>query len=108
MGLMGAAAIGSAAERMTRRLWPVPVRTTSQTVPALNHRQLALLGYALRHPKEGFTFRTHAESHGLTHETARTDLRPLAEKGLAHRTVARGRHVFFADPGLSRLLESVS
>ena len=73
-----------------------------------NHRQLALLGYAMRHPEEGFTFRTHAESHGVTHETARNDLLPLAEKGLLHRTTLRGRHVFYPDPELSRLLEETS
>ncbi len=73
-----------------------------------NHRQLALLGYALRHPEEGFTFRTHAESHGVTHETARNDLLPLVEKGLLHRTNVRGRHVFYPDPELSRLLEDTS
>jgi Fic family protein len=73
-----------------------------------NHRQLALLGYALRHNDAGFSFRMHAESHGVTHETARNDLIPLVEKGLLHRTTARGRHVFYPDPELSRLLETLS
>jgi Fic family protein len=73
-----------------------------------NHRQLALLGYALRHPDEGFTFRTHAQSHAVTHETARGDLLALAEKGLLRRTAARGRHVFFPVDDLPRLLETVS
>jgi Fic family protein len=73
-----------------------------------NHRQLALLGYALRHPDESFAFRTHAESHGVTHETARNDLLPLVEKGLLTRSTLRGRHVFSPAPDLARLLESVS
>lgn len=44
----------------------------------LNHRQLAVLGGALRNPEERHSFATHATSHGVTHETARTDLTMLA------------------------------
>lgn len=75
---------------------------------AFNHRQLALLGYALRNPEESFTFRTHAESHGVTHETARNDLLPLVEKGLLLRSKMRGRHFFSPSSDLPRLLETVS
>lgn len=71
---------------------------------AFNHRQLAILGYALRDPDASVTFRTHAESHGVTHETARNDLLPLAEKGLLVRSVVRGRHVFTPALGLPELL----
>jgi Fic family protein len=73
-----------------------------------NHRQLALLGYALRHPEDVFTFRTHAESHGVTHETARNDLLPLVEMGLLHRTTSRGRHIFSSQPDLASQLKAVS
>jgi Fic family protein len=76
--------------------------------PDFNHRQLALLGYALRHPEMFFTFRTHAQSHGVTHETARNDLLPLVEKGLLTRTTARGRHVFRPRPNLADLLAHVT
>jgi Fic family protein len=73
-----------------------------------NHRQLALLGYALRHPEDVFTFRTHAKSHGVTHETARNDLLPLVEMGLLHRTTSRGRHIFSSQPDLASQLKAVS
>jgi Fic family protein len=76
--------------------------------PAFNHRQLALLGYALRNPDGFFTFRTHAESHGVTHETARNDLLPLVEKELLTRNTVRGRHVFKPKPDLPHLLTEVS
>lgn len=76
--------------------------------PAFNHRQLALLSYALRNPDGFFTFRTHADSHGVTHETARNDLLPLVEKGLLTRTTVRGRHVFRPRPNLPDLLADVS
>jgi Fic family protein len=76
--------------------------------PSFNHRQLALLSYALRNPDGFFTFRTHADSHGVTHETARNDLLPLVEKGLLTRTTVRGRHVFRPRPNLPDLLADVS
>lgn len=76
--------------------------------PGFNHRQLALLGYALRNPDGFFTFRTHAESHGVTHETARNDLLPLVAKGLLTRSTIRGRHVFRPKPNLPDLLTDVS
>ncbi len=75
---------------------------------ALNHRQLALLSYALRKPEESFTFRTHAVSHGVTHETARNDLLPLVHKGLLARRTVRGRHVFTPHPDLPDMLKWVS
>jgi Fic family protein len=47
-----------------------------------NHRQLALLGNALRDPEASYSFKTHAATHSVTHETARNDLIPLADLGL--------------------------
>ncbi len=75
---------------------------------AFNHRQLALLSYALREPEESFTFRAHAESHGVTHETARNDLLPLVERGLLARRTVRGRHVFTSPADLPDLLASAT
>ncbi|MDO8212112.1 Fic family protein [Conexibacter sp. CPCC 206217] len=63
----------------------------------LNGRQLALLSAALRQPGETYTFGGHAQSHRVTHETARTDLRALAARGLLeeHR---QGRRALFTAP----------
>jgi Fic family protein len=47
-----------------------------------NHRQLDLLSDALRDPERVYTFGSHATSHAVTHETARTDLRDLANRGV--------------------------
>ena len=47
-----------------------------------NHRQTALLTGALRNADRVYTFTSHAQSHGVTHETARTDLRDLADRDL--------------------------
>jgi Fic family protein len=48
----------------------------------LNHRQTDLLSGALRDADRVYTFAAHAQRHGVTHETARTDLRDLADRGL--------------------------
>lgn len=47
----------------------------------LNHRQLAVVGYALRHPDADFTYQSHARSHRVVRQSARNDLTGLAEKG---------------------------
>lgn len=47
-----------------------------------NHRQLATLSDALRHPESAYTFGGHAELNRVTHETARADLSGLADRGL--------------------------
>ncbi len=62
-----------------------------------NHRQLALLGNALRTPEASYAFKTHAAAYGVTHETARADLLPLVERGfLEQRRV--GRSYLFTPP----------
>ncbi len=63
-----------------------------------NHRQLALLGNALRTPDAVYTFQSHASSHGVTHETARNDLLPLAQAGFLKQHRA-GRRYVFTPPG---------
>jgi Fic family protein len=55
-----------------------------------NHRQLALLSDALRHPGRSYSLKRHAETHRVTHETARADLSQLVECGLlARRKIGR-------------------
>jgi Fic family protein len=72
-----------------------------------NHRQLALLSYAMRMPAQTYTFRSHAQSHGVTHETARNDLLPLTERGLLKRQRVRGTYVFRTPPDLPDLLKGI-
>ncbi|MBI2498157.1 MAG: Fic family protein [Opitutae bacterium] len=48
----------------------------------LNHRQQALLIHALREPGTDYLIAAHQRSHGVTHQTARTDLFALVELGL--------------------------
>ncbi|HTR73470.1 MAG TPA: hypothetical protein VMG80_07730, partial [Solirubrobacteraceae bacterium] len=71
-----------------------------------NHRQLALLANALRNPDALYTFQTHATSHGVTHETARSDLLPLAALGLLSQRRSGRRYTFAPPPDLARRLNT--
>jgi Fic family protein len=72
-----------------------------------NHRQLALLTDAVRNPDGVYTFGSHARSHRVTHETARTDLSSLAGQGLLLRRSKGRGYSFEPVPDLvARLKES--
>ena len=70
----------------------------------LNHRQLALLGDALRTPDRRYTYASHATSHGVTPETARTDILHLHRLDFLQRVPGGRRHVYLAAPGLAERL----
>jgi Fic family protein len=73
----------------------------------LNGRQLALLTDAVRHPDGTYSFESHATSHRVSHETARSDLRQLAERGLLVQRRLGRKHLFEPAPDLdARLKES--
>jgi Fic family protein len=63
----------------------------------LNHRQVALLGHALRHPGFSYSVASHRRSHRVTSQTARTDLLKLAVIGLLDKR-KRGRAFLFRAP----------
>jgi len=71
-----------------------------------NHRQLALLANALRVPDAIYTFQTHAASHGVTHETARADLLPLAQMGFLDQRRQGHRYVFTPPSDLAASLKA--
>jgi len=60
-----------------------------------NHRQLAVLSDALRDPGRASTYGSHATSHAVTHETARTDLSRLVREGLLEQRRVGGRQYEF-------------
>jgi len=55
-------------------------------INALNHRQRDLISHALRHPDQIYTCKSHQTSHKIVYETARTDLKDLANRGLLEAT----------------------
>ena len=70
-----------------------------------NHRQLSLLGDALRTPNVAYSFKTHAAIYSVTHETARTDLLRLVARGfLEQRRVGRS-YVFTPPADLAQRLK---
>ena len=74
----------------------------------LNHRQLALLAHAVRHPDWEYTTRSHMTSHNVVYATARADLFRLAELRLLDRR-RRGRklNVFVTPPDLEERIRTL-
>ena len=63
----------------------------------LNHRQLALLRHALRHAGFRYTVLSHQNSHGVSNQTARSELQKLAGGGLLTQE-KDGKRDFFHVP----------
>ncbi|WAC91155.1 Fic family protein [Mycobacterium sp. Aquia_213] len=62
-----------------------------------NHRQIALLEFAIRHPDEYYTVKSHAKSHGVSEQAARNDLYELADRKLLERDKI-GREFVWTSP----------
>lgn len=92
----------TAQQRSAERL----LRHAGGLADRLNHRQVALLSHALKHPGHGYTVESHRRSHRVTLQTARTDLFALTEFKLLDPG-KRGRAlVFYAPDDLRRRIES--
>lgn len=73
----------------------------------MNHRQLALLGHALRHPGGRYTYGSHQSSHEVVYQTARTDLLDLEDRGLLIKRKVGPRFVFRPAPDLVERLRAL-
>jgi Fic family protein len=83
------------------------VESLLQGAEYLNGRQLALLTDAVREPDASYSFDSHARSHRVSHETARSDLRGLTSRGLLVKRRRGRKHFFEPAPDLAdRLKES--
>lgn len=74
--------------------------------PALNFRQRTLLASALEKPQEVFTIETHSNVHGVTYQTARTDLLGLKEMGLLEMRKEGKKFIFTPVPNLAEKLDA--
>jgi Fic family protein len=72
-----------------------------------NHRQLAVLSDALHHPDRSYSFRGHADTHRVTHETARADLTRLVEQSLLRRRRVGREYVFEPETDLGERLREL-
>ena len=86
------------------------VRRTEQLLQAsvsLNHRQMAFLSHSLRHPGTRYSIASHKTSHGVTYQTARTDLLDLEARELLVRSRSGKRFLFASPPDLDERLRSL-
>jgi Fic family protein len=74
----------------------------------LNHRQVALMTHALRHPDYEYTILSHAQSHGVVRQSARTDLLDLERRGLLVRRRSGRKYFFYAADDLQGRLQRES
>lgn len=74
----------------------------------LNHRQLALLTHALKHPGEIYRVAKHQAVHDVVYQTARADLLGLDELGLLYKAKQGNAFVFYAVENLAEKIESMN
>jgi Fic family protein len=83
------------------------VRQTEQLIrrsAEFNHRQIALLAHAMKHPHHRYSIESHRTSHNVVYQTARTDLLDLVSKGLLEqRKIGRSFSFYPADNFVERL-----
>jgi Fic family protein len=77
------------------------LENTLRHAPDLNHRQQALIGHALRHPRTRYTVAGHQRSHGIVYETARRDLLELNKGGFLQMRRDGKAFLFTTPPDLT-------
>lgn len=88
-------------ERKVSQIRAIEKRLHGRTI--YNHRQLALLSHALRHPSARYTIKSHRTSHNVAYATARQDLLNLAEDELLfQRRVGKKTLEFIAPDDLDK------
>jgi len=72
----------------------------------LNYRQLAVLDHALKNPNALYRIREHQNTHGVTYQTARTDLLKMSDDMKLLNKLKEGkRFVFLAPTDMRQRLE---
>jgi len=84
------------------------IQAVLEQAPDLNHRQLKLLGHAIRNPGHQYTVYSHQTSHRITTNTARADLVRLVGRGLLIQTKQGRKFVFIAPGDLTTRIDELS
>ena len=72
---------------------------------ALNYRQLGVLKNALESPGAEYSIKSHRKSHGISYQTARTDLLKLSDEYNVLKKYKVGKSdIFIAPPNLRELI----
>lgn len=104
-------------ERAIEELWEYLARRVSEIseverllrgVSSLNHRQLGVIGEALRDPDAYFTIAGHEHLHRVAYQSARTDLLGLEDLGVLRRVQSGKRFEFWPIDDLSDRLHSLA
>jgi Fic family protein len=82
------------------------VRRASAVNAELNQRQLALINHALKKPLARYSVESHKISHGVSYETARSDLMKLVAQGLLSQRKVGKAHAFVPASNLRELLNT--
>jgi len=90
--------------RKTEEIKQIEARLRDSSL--LNHRQLDMVIDALNNPGEAFTIAGQQRRHGVSYQTARTDLLGLADLGLLRKSKVGRKHLFRPEPDLAHRLES--
>ena len=81
------------------------LRIHLQPKGGFNHRQLALLKHALKHPFTAYTVVSHQTSHSVSYQTAKNDLESLVAKTLLIRGKQAKAFIYIPAQNLATLLE---
>ncbi|MEY8203565.1 MAG: Fic family protein [Bermanella sp.] len=74
-----------------------------------NFRQVQLLEHARNNPGQEYTIQGHQASHGITHQTARSDLNGVSEKyKILTKTKDKRSHIFIAPANIELSISLIS
>ena len=75
-------------------------KKTADRLKDYNERQIALLHYFMDNPALTMDVNTHQSKHGVSHQTAHTDLMDLVKKGMLAQTIKKGTRKYIFMPNL--------
>lgn len=91
-------------QRTTEKLLTASPKLRDQ----LNHRQIALLTHALKHPGFRYRIEGHQRTHAIAYETARSDLLALTESELLSQSKSGKAFVFTAPQDLRKRIDKLA